>query len=416
MVSTVPSNLATKDDIQSLRDTIKGLPEEEEAPPAEEKEPIVIGAQAPFTGMPLSAVQERNGADIAVAILGGEIMGHPIEIIWRDTALDPARAARNAREMVGREADFLIGGISSSVEASIARVAGEEKVLFCGSDTGSGKLTAEFNKEYYPYYFRPHPSAPMLSRATAIYLKDKIPEGVRVSGIHPDYTWGRSSHETFIEYLEELRPDIEVVDALWPKLGTREYGAFISRLRELNLDVVFTSLWGDDLVAFTRQAKEAGYIEETTLVSNIYGVTIMNELKEEAPAGIITCASGYWPSLLNETNQEFRRAYLDKYGKEPAARAAGNFVAVMMLAQLIEKAGTYKDTEKLIDALETETFDSVYGKITFRKLDHQSFAPVPVGKLVKGTAPMYLVMEDMEIISGEDIIRPEEEVSEKMGK
>lgn len=368
--------------------------------------PVVFGLQAPFTGMPKAAVQEENGSEIAKEWIG-EINGRPIKIEYRDTQLKPSRAARNARELISNGADFLAGGISSSVEKAIAEVAGKNETLYIGSDTGSSKLTGEFSKSYYPYYFRPHPSAAMLSKSLAQYAVEKIdmPGQPRVATINPNYTWGKSNQAAFEQKMGNLG-NPNYVNKLWPSLGTKQYGPYISKLQSSDPDIVFTALWGGDLVSFLQQANSAGLVDQTNILATSYGVGIANQLQGDAIGGIYTNGQGYWYDLDNDVNNEFRQKYRDEFNKMPPARAAGNFCAMNTIAQAANEAGTVDNTDEIIEYLENNQVNSVYGDIQHRPLDHQAPTDVKVGRTAKGEDPKWLTMEKSQVVPGEDLIRP----------
>jgi branched-chain amino acid transport system substrate-binding protein len=251
----------------------------------------------------------------------------------------------------------------------------------------------------------------MLARALARYASEDVSSGARVSGIDPDFIWGQSNWNAFQEEITDVA-DAEIVEHLWPDQGTREFGPFISQLEEIDPDVIFTSLFGSGLVAFTQQADSAGLFEDRLVVSAQYGMTIGNQLTDQSPTGLITAAIGYWYDLDNPTNNRFREDYLERYGSLPPGKAAGNYTAVKMLADAANKAGTVEDTEKIISTLENNSWDTAYGNLGFRKLDHQGYNPVPVGRMVGGDEPNWLRMEDKRIYPAEDVIRPTSEMKE----
>ena len=65
----------------------------------------------------------------------------------------------------------------------------------------------------------------------------------------------------FVTHLKKLRPDIEIVDQQWPKLGEADYTPFINAQMAKKPDAVFSSLWGGHFVTFAKQAKPLKYFE-----------------------------------------------------------------------------------------------------------------------------------------------------------
>ena len=76
-----------------------------------------------------------------------------------------------------------------------------------------------------------------------------------------DYAFGQDVTRAFVTHLKKLRPDIEIVDQQWPKLGEADYTPFINAQMAKKPDAVFTSLWGGHFVTFVKQAKPLKYFE-----------------------------------------------------------------------------------------------------------------------------------------------------------
>ena len=82
-----------------------------------------------------------------------------------------------------------------------------------------------------------------------------------VATIAPDYAYGRDSIAAFIKALKKLRPDIQIVDQQWPKLGEPDFTAFITAQMSKKPDAVYCSLFAGDFVTFTKQATPRGYFK-----------------------------------------------------------------------------------------------------------------------------------------------------------
>ena len=77
----------------------------------------------------------------------------------------------------------------------------------------------------------------------------------------PDYAFGQDVTRAFVTHLKKIRPDIEIVDQQWPKLGETDYTPFINAQMAKKPDAVFSSLWGGHFVTFAKQAKPLRYFE-----------------------------------------------------------------------------------------------------------------------------------------------------------
>ncbi len=62
-------------------------------------------------------------------------------------------------------------------------------------------------------------------------------------------------------YLKKARPDIEIVDQQWPKLGQADFTPFITAQMGKKPDAVFCDVFGGDFVTLAKQAAPLGYFK-----------------------------------------------------------------------------------------------------------------------------------------------------------
>jgi branched-chain amino acid transport system substrate-binding protein len=83
----------------------------------------------------------------------------------------------------------------------------------------------------------------------------------------PDYDFGRREEAAFAQEIKRLVPDAEIVYEAWPKLGEKDFTAFITAIMAKKPDAVHGSLFGGDLVSFTKQAAPYGFFERTPFIA-----------------------------------------------------------------------------------------------------------------------------------------------------
>jgi branched-chain amino acid transport system substrate-binding protein len=71
-------------------------------------------------------------------------------------------------------------------------------------------------------------------------------------------------------------------------------------------------------------------------------------------------------------------AYQKKFNDYPRTGSVVGYNVMYSVYHLLKKAGT-TDTEKMVDAMEGLSFDSIVGPIMYRKIDHQSTMGAYVG-------------------------------------
>ena len=75
----------------------------------------------------------------------------------------------------------------------------------------------------------------------------------------------------------------------------------------------------------------------------------------------------------------FLKAYQAKYNDYPRLGSVVGYSTIKAAAAILAKAGS-TDTDKLIAAAEGLKFDTPFGEVTFRAIDHQSTLGAFVGK------------------------------------
>src|ERR1700721_980999 len=76
--------------------------------------------------------------------------------------------------------------------------------------------------------------------------------------VAPDYAYGRDSIAAFPKALQKTRPDMQVVDSQWPKLGEPDFTPFINAMLGKKPDAIYCSLFAGDFVTFVKQATPLG--------------------------------------------------------------------------------------------------------------------------------------------------------------
>src|SRR5579864_5331752 len=222
--------------------------------------PIPLSGPTAVYGKPVLA-----GAEMAVKEINakGGVLGRKLELIARDSKANADEAVRLARELIIKDSvDFLAGTLTSAEAPAVSTIARENKIVFVAPTAKTMKLTATEN--LHPYVFRVA-SNTMIEGRTSASIVAKWTDVKRVATIAPDYAYGRDAAAAFVDYLKKLRPDIQIVDQQWPKLGEPDFTPFITAQMSKKPDAVYCSLFAGDFVTFAKQAKPRGYF---TAISN----------------------------------------------------------------------------------------------------------------------------------------------------
>ena len=251
---------------------------------AQAQKPIRIGYPVILSG-PGALIGEPSmkGAQMFVEEINakGGVLGRKIELVIRDTKGNADEAVRVARDLILREnVDFLFGTLTSAEGPAVSPIAKENKIVFVVPVVKTDQLVAKEN--LHPYIFRTASNTTIEGR-TAAEIMAKWPNIKRVGTISPDYAFGQDVTRAFVTHLKKLRPDIEIVDQQWPKLGETDYTPFINAQMAKKPDAVFSSLWGGHFVTFAKQAKPLKYFE--SFGSNFVGAGEAGAIETAKAAG-----------------------------------------------------------------------------------------------------------------------------------
>ncbi len=362
-----------------------------QAKPAELKIGVVSFLSGPAT---VFGVPSKNAAEWLIEKYNreGGIGGARIKPIYIDEAGGADKQVSEFRRLaLDEKVDLVIGYISSADCLAVSPVAEEMKVLTVLFDCGTNRI---FEDRKYKYVFRTKAHQVLDSVAAAKYVLDLKPGLKTIAGINQDYAWGRDSWGTFKQAMQKLKPDVQVVVELWPKLFAGEYTAEISRLLAAKPDVIHSSFWNGDVLAFTKQAAPRGLFSQSLVVFSA-GEHMLQDLGKDVPDGVAIGARGdHW--FLHNSNdplhKEFVEGYRAKYGRYPIYPSYHMYQAVAGVKAAFEKAikdggGRWPNLDAVIKAFEGIEYRVPPGRTMTIRGDHNGIEPAIMG-LTKHT-PQY---------------------------
>jgi len=324
----------------------------------------------------------------------GGVLGRKIELLIRDTKGNADEAVRVARDLILKEnVDFLVGTLTSAEGPAVSPIAKENKIVFVVPVVKTDQLTAPQN--LHPYVFRTASNTTIEGRTAAeIMAKWNVK---RVSTISPDYAFGQDVTRSFVTHLKKLRPDIEIVDQQWPKLGEADYTPFINAQMSKKPDAVFSSLWGGHFVTFVKQAKPLRYFESFN--NNFLGageagaIETAKAMGDDYPLGITANAYDAFNWTDGPPAHQEYIARLKAFTKEdaPSSWPITGYIGMQVLAAAITKANS-TDSEKVAKAMLDLSVDTPIGKQTIRAKDHQANRAQFWGKMTKDPKYPFAVM------------------------
>jgi branched-chain amino acid transport system substrate-binding protein len=357
--------------------------------------PIPLSGPAAVYGAPITkgaemAVQEINAA--------GGVLGRKLELIERDSKASADEAVRLARELIIKDnVDFLVGTLTSAEAPAVSTIAKENKIVFIAPAAKTVQLTSA--KNLHPYVFRLSSNTDIDGSSGAAVIA-KWKDVKRVATIAPDYAYGHDAVSAFLAYVKKARPDIEIVDQQWPKLGQSDFTAFITAQMAKQPDAIFCEVFGGDFVTLAKQATPLGYfkaVNNRVVDGGEVGATdVTRPLGADYPYGI--WSNAYDPVIWPEGEPPEHKKFIESFKaftKEPYASgwAIMGYSAVVALSEGVKKAGS-TNSDKVSKALAGLTFDTPAGKRTFNAKSHETEAGEFWGQMVKDDRFPFAVMKN----------------------
>jgi branched-chain amino acid transport system substrate-binding protein len=339
----------------------------------------VLGEQS-YKGHILAA-EEINAA-------GGLLGKRKIETLKADEAAGTDANVKELRRLkLSEQIDLFTGVISSGNTPALGPVAEELKVLTMFTDGCTDFL---FEKAV--------PNPHHVFRLTNIQSADGVmaaiaattawPKITKIAHIHPDYSYGRNAFDHFNIAMKKLAGNIEVVSEAWPKLGTTEFTAHITKTISAKPDLLFTSVWGGDYVAFYKQALRYDLFKKMKAATTLAFGVAPHALGKDHPEGIVSGvhanyhflypAGARWP-----LNAQFVKKFHDRWKEYPNFEAEGAYSGLHMVRVAIEKAnqltGGWPDEAAIIEMLEGLMWAAPAGYTYIRPDNHQGYKDAITG-------------------------------------
>jgi branched-chain amino acid transport system substrate-binding protein len=324
------------------------------APPAYAD--ITIGFAAPLTGpVALGGEQLKRGAEQAVADINaaGGVNGEKLVLSESDDACDPKQAVSVANKIASAGIKFVTGFYCSSSAIPASKVYMEEGVLMMAAGASNPRLTDEGKDLVFRCYGRDDNQGAF----DAAYILKHFPDK-KVAIINDKSAWGVGLSEEVKKGLNKADMKEVLFDSYTP--GERDYSSIISKLKQVNADVLMLAGFPTEAGLIVRQMKEQG------LAIQVIGGDALTTDQFWSIAG--TRAEGVLTSFVTDprNNPEAKTVVeeLRKAGFEPEGDTLFNYAAIQSLAEGIKRAGK-NDPANVAAALRQSPVNTILGPVSY---------------------------------------------------
>lgn len=326
-------------------------------------DPVKVGMITTLSGGGASlGVDIRDGFQLALDMQGGQLGGHPTELI----IVDDARKVENAKQIATRmlkqdDVDVVTGIVWSNLAMAVVPSVTRAGKFYVSPNAGPSALAG---KRCDANYFNVAWQNDNLHEAAGQYVTDKNIKSAYI--LAPNYPAGKDALTGFKRFFKG-----EIKAEVYTKLGQTDYAAEIANIRAAKPDAVFFFLPGGMGINFVKQYNQAGLLTNIPL----YGPAFSFDegiLKAVGQAAIgVFNTSQYTHDLDNAANATFAKAFVEKYGRKPSLYASQGYDAANLIASAVAAVGgDMSQSDAFRAALKKADFQSVRGPFAFASNHH----------------------------------------------
>jgi branched-chain amino acid transport system substrate-binding protein len=321
---------------------------------------IKVGLLAPLTGFAAAdGASVKSSVDLAVEKVNkaGGLLGKKIELVTYDDRADAKEAVALAQKLIQQDKVVgLVAGSYSMPTRAVAPLFQDEGLPLVAAYAIHPDVTkaGDFN-------FRNGFLGAVEGRAAA-YTAVELLKAKKIALLTSDNDFGRTLAEGFNEYLSKFaKGKAEVVIALTYPMQEKDFKPYLSKIKEVNPDVIFSSGYYFQTGPVLKQARELGM--QTQIIGEEGADSPKTlEIAGDAAEGFVIVTN------LNRDDkrpfvQEFLKDYETRFKIQPDMVGASAYDAFMILCDGIKRAKS-KDGKAVRDAIAaTKDYDGLTGVI-----------------------------------------------------
>ncbi|HEY1729059.1 MAG TPA: ABC transporter substrate-binding protein [Candidatus Baltobacteraceae bacterium] len=340
---------------------------------------VKIGYIDSFSG-PLADIgqHQRKGIQVAVDELNRRGGVH-YELVPADDASKPATGVNEARRLFTQEnIDVLMTGTSSAVTLAIGPLAEQAGIFTLAIGPQDTSITGEKAQRVL---YRFAPNVEMQVRAVANRL---LAQGKKWYFVVNDFAYGKDCYARLSARLKAAG-GTEVGSDLLP-LGTNDYSATLTKVRNSDADVLALCLGGFDGAKTCKQFVDFGLHKKMKLG----GVTgSMEDYYWKAVPIDELAGSSFavnWAPSVSDSARAIAAKLKAATGDSPSSRYYFPYVCMMQLAERMHAAGSTK-ADALVAAFADHRFNAYRsGTAWWRACDHQCVQDMYTGVVLGSKA------------------------------
>jgi branched-chain amino acid transport system substrate-binding protein len=324
--------------------------------------PVKIGVVNSITG-PQAPIGEllTNGIKLAEEDLKAK--GIDIQIISEDDTGKPQVGLSAVEKLATRDnVAGVVGAYTSAVTNAVAKVAEKYKVPLVNPVASKEEIT----RQGYKWVFR-------VSATTGDYASILLdmamslgqPKSIAILNENTDF--GVSGGKSAKAYSEAKGIKVVFEEGYSP--GSPDYRSTLSKVKAVSPDLVFMVSYVADAILLMRQSRELGLAPMAFLGAGA-GFSTAEFGREKNISHAVFSSTQWTPDVPWTGAKAFGERYQKRFGKVPPYHAANAYAAMMIMGETAAKVGG--DREKLRQALDSGSWNGIFGEVKFQDFDGYS--------------------------------------------
>jgi len=357
---------------------------------------IKIGLLAPLTGQAAAdGLSVQNSVKLAVEKVNAEggVLGKKVELITYDDRADGKEAVALARKLIEQDKVVaVVGGSYSTPSRAMAPIFQEEKIPAVYAYAVHPDVTKAGNFNFRNGFLG------MVEGKAAAYTAVKLLKAKKIALLISDNDFGRTLAEGFKMYIEKYAKGAATITSVqaYP-MQEKDFKAYLSKIKDENVDVIFSSGYYFQTGPVVKQAREMG------IKAYIIGEEGADSPKFLEIAG--PSAEGF--IIVTNLNRDDKRAQVQNFLKtfetrykiQPDMVGASAYDAFMIIIDGIKRAKSVKGPDVRAAIATLKDFDGLTGQIKRFTPEGEVVKDVQVQTVKNGRFRFFNVVTDPELIT-----------------
>lgn len=284
-----------------------------------------------------------RGIEIAVSDLGGEILGHPIEVVGEDTGCTPEGGQAAATKLASDTSLFAVIGTTCSSEARVgAPILNDAGITMISGSNTAPDLTDPAKRT--PNFFRTAHNDKVQGRVAAEFVFNEL-GFTKAATIHDGSVYAQGLVNAFAENFKALGGELVSEQAV--NTGDTDMRPVLTTIAAAAPQMIYYPIFIAEGGFVTAQASEVPGLEEIVLMGadGMFSPDFINAAGD-ASQGMYLSSPDF--SAFGDAYQDFLAKHQEMYGEPPLSTYhAHTYDATRIFAAAIEQVAVV-DGESLI--------------------------------------------------------------------